>query len=223
MTLRRRSHPPSSVTDPFVKASFARTTTALLRSAALFCAAFSLLAGVLLAGGSARAEERVDPLRWLGAQPLTLFDLGVMRLERDVASAAPWLAESDGATETALAGVQYDFRDRRLVIYVALHRPRAERTEANCVALFHRLVERLTAHAPEGPGRAAWYLEKTFMPVGRERIGNGNLGRRLLDSVHAEITLRGRADDARAAETGRMTCRGRLDAGDAEIERQFVN
>ena len=49
------------------------------------------------------------------------------------------------------------------------------------------------------------------------------LGRRLLDSVHAEITLRGRADDARAAETGRMTCRGRLDAGDAEIERQFVN
>jgi hypothetical protein len=194
-------------------------TTAFLRPAALFCAAFSFLA----AAGGAHAEERENPLRWLGTQPLTLFDLGVMRLERDVSAHAPWLAEAEGTSDPTLAGVQYDFRNRRLVLYVAMYRPRAERTEANCVALFHRLVERLLAHAPEGPGRAAWYLEKTFMPVGRERIGNGDLGRHLLDAVHAEITLRGRADDARAAETGRMTCRGRLDAAGADIERQFVN
>lgn len=213
MALRRRMRPAS-----FSTASSVTLTTAFLRSAALLCAAFSFLAA-----GSARAEEREHPLVWLGAQPLTLFDLGVMRLERDVLAVAPWLADADGSAEPPLAGVQYDFRKRRLVVYVALHRPRAARTEANCVALFHRLVERLTAHAPEGPGRAAWYLEKAFMPVGRERMGHGDLGRRLLEAVHAEVSLRGRADDARADQTGRMTCRGRLDAADAEIERQFVN
>ena len=171
----------------------------------------------------ASAEQGDDPLRWLHAQPLTLFDLGILRLERGVLIAAPWLAESDAAREQALAGVQYDFSRRRIVVYVSPYRPRAERTAGNCIALFHRLVERMMAHAPEGPGRAAWYLEKAFVPVGRERIAPEAFGRRLSELVYAEITLRGHHDDARASETGRMTCSGRLDAADAEIERQFVN
>jgi len=61
------------------------------------------------------------------------------------------------------------------------------------------------------------------MPTGRERLNPDGFGRRLVGVVYAEITLRGRSDDARAGETGRMTCRGRLDAADSEIERQFVN
>ena len=169
------------------------------------------------------ADERDDPMRWLNQQPLTLFDLGIMRLERDVHAAAPWLAEDEVGREPALAGVRYDFARRRIVVYVSLQRPRAERTEAHCVALFRRLVERMVARAPEGTGRAAWYLEKTFVPAGRERVAPESFGRRLVELVHAEITLRGRSDDARASETGRMTCSGRLDATDAEIERQFVN
>lgn len=176
-----------------------------------------------LLGTTAAADERNDPLGWLGSQPLTLFDLGIMRLERDVLAAAPWLAETDALRDQPLAGVQYNFLRRQIVAYVALQRPRADRTEANCVALFRRLVERMLAQAPEGPGRAAWYLEKAFVPVGRERIGPEGFGRRLSAMVHAEVTLRGRSDDARAGETGRMTCRGRLDATDAEIERQYVN
>jgi hypothetical protein len=171
----------------------------------------------------AAAEEREDPLRWLHAQPLTLFDLGVMRLERDVHAAAPWLAEPEAGGEPVLAGVRHDYWSRRIVVYVSLHRPRAERSEAHCVALFRRLVERMLARAPEGPGRAAWYLEKAFVPTGRERIVPESFGRRLLETVHAEITLRARSDDARPAEAGRMTCSGRLDAADSEIERQFVN
>src|SRR5690349_7288115 len=115
----------------------------------------------------AAAEEKEDPLQWLHAQPLTLFDLGVMRLERDVYAAAPWLAEPEAGGEPALAGVRYDFWHKRLVVYVSIHRPRAERTEAACIVLFRRLVERLLARAPEGPNRAAWYLEKTFVPTGR--------------------------------------------------------
>ena len=169
------------------------------------------------------AEEKDDPLRWLHAQPLTLFDLGIMRLERDVHAAAPWLAEAEVGREPALAGVRYDFWRRRILVYVSLHRPRSERTEAACVALFRRLVERMLASAPEGPGRAAWYLEQTFVPAGRERIVPETFGRRLIETVRAEITLRGRSDDARAAEAGRMTCSGQLDAADSEIERQFVN
>lgn len=171
----------------------------------------------------AAAEERDDPLRWLSSQPLTMFDLGIMRLERDVLAAAPWLAESEAPRDQPLAGVQYNIWRRQIVVYAAFQRPRGERTEANCVALFRRLVERMLANAPEGAGRAAWYLEKTFMPVGRERLNPDGFGQRLVGAVYAEITLRGRSDDARASETGRMTCRGRLDAEDAEIERQFVN
>jgi hypothetical protein len=168
----------------------------------------------------AAAEERDDPLRWLHAQPLTLFDLGVMRLERDLHAAVPWIAEAEVGVEPALAGVRYDFSRRRIVVYVSLHRARPERSEAHCVSLFRRLVERMLARAPEGPGRAAWYLEKTFVPAGRERIVPESFGRRLLETVHVEITLRGRSDDARPAEAGRMTCSGRLDAADSEIERQ---
>lgn len=177
----------------------------------------------IVAGAPAAADEKDDPLRWLHAQPLTLFDLGVMRLERDVHAAAPWLAEAEVGGEPVLAGVRYDFWRRRLLVYVSLHRPRTERTEAACVALFRRLVDRMLARAPEGPGRAAWYLEKAFVPVGRERAVPDSFGQRLLPMVHAEITLRARSDDARAAESGRMTCSGRLDAADSEIERQFVN
>jgi hypothetical protein len=183
----------------------------------------TILAMAAAAAAPAAADEKDDPLRWLHAQPLTLFDLGVMRLERDVHTAAPWLAEAEAGVEPVLAGVRYDFWRRRLLIYVSMHRPRPERTEAVCVALFHRLVERMLARAPEGPGRAAWYLEKTFVPAGRERAVPESFGQRLLATVHAEITLRARSDDARAAEAGRMTCTGRLDAADSEIERQFVN
>lgn len=178
---------------------------------------------IAMAATPAAADEPDDPLRWLHAQPLTLFDLGVMRLERDVHAAAPWLAGAEAGGEPVLAGVRYDFRRGRILVYVALRRPRDERTEAACVALFRRLVERMLARAPEGPGRAAWYLEKAFVPAGRERVAPESFGRRLLETVHAEITLRGRSDDARAAEAGRMTCSGRLDAADSEIERQFVN
>ena len=183
--------------------------------------AFWMTAAVIAA--PAAADERDDPMRWLQEQPLTLFDLGIMRLERDVQAAAPWLAEDEVGREPAMSGVRYDFTRRRIVVYLSLHRPRAERTEAHCVALFHRLVERMIARAPEGTGRAAWYLEKTFVPAGRERIAPETFGRRLVELVHAEITLRGRSDDARASETGRMTCSGHLDATDAEIERQSVN
>lgn len=178
---------------------------------------------IATAASAASADEKDDPLRWLHAQPLTLFDLGIMRLERDVHAATPWLAEGEAGGEPALAGVRYEFRRGRLLVYLSLHRPRAERTEAACIALFHRLVERMLARAPEGPGRAAWYLEKTFVPAGRERVVPESFGRRLLETVHVEITLRPRSDDARAAEAGRMTCTGRLDAADSEIERQFVN
>ncbi len=171
----------------------------------------------------ASAGEKDDPLRWLHAQPLTLFDLGIMRLERDLYAAVPWLAEAEAGGEPVLAGVRYELRRGRILVYLSLHRPRAERTEAACIALFRRLVERMLARAPEGPGRAAWYLEKTFVPTGRERVVPDSFGRRLLETVHAEITLRGRSDDARASEAGRMTCSGRLDAADSEIERQFVN
>lgn len=183
----------------------------------------SILAGLAALPAPAAAEERGDPLRWLRAQPLTLFDLGIMRLERDLHAATPWLAEAEAGREPALAGVRYDHGRGRIVVYLSLHQPRAERTEAGCIALFHRLVERMVARAPEGPGRAAWYLEKIFVPAGRERIAPESFGRRLVEIVHAEITLRGRSDDARAGETGRMTCSGRLDAADSEIERQFVN
>lgn len=194
----------------------------LRRRMAQFGAAAMAMAAIG-AAAPATAEQGDDPLRWLHAQPLTLFDLGILRLERDLHLAAPWLAESDAGRDQALAGVQYNFWRRRIVVYVSLYRARAERTEANCIALFRRLVERMMAHAPEGPGRAAWYLEKAFVPVGRERIAPEAFGRRLSEIVYAEITLRGRYDDARAGETGRMTCSGRLDAADAEIERQFVN
>ena len=178
---------------------------------------------VAMAAAPAAADEKDDPLRWLHAQPLTLFDLGILRLERDVHAAAPWLAETEAGGEPVLAGVRYDFRRRRILVYVSLHRPRAERTEAACIALFRRLVERMLARAPEGPGRAEWYLEKAFVPAGRERIAPESFSRRLLETVQAEITLRARSDDARASEAGRMTCSGRLGAADSEIERQFVN
>jgi hypothetical protein len=184
---------------------------------------FALYMTAAALAAPAAADEREDPMRWLHTQPLTLFDLGIMRLERDVQAAAPWLAEDEAGREPALAGVRYDFMRRRIVVYVSLQRPRGERTEANCIALFRRLVERMLARAPEGTGRAAWYLEKTFVPAGRERIAPETFGRRLAETVHAEITLRGRSDDARASETGRMTCSGQLDATDAEIERRYVN
>jgi len=112
---------------------------------------------VALPFAAAAADERDDPLGWLGSQPLTLFDLGIMRLERDVLVAAPWLAESDAPSDRPLAGVQYyNVWRRQIVVYAAIERPRGERTEANCIALFRRLVERLLANTPEGTGRAAW-------------------------------------------------------------------
>jgi hypothetical protein len=103
---------------------------------------------------------------------------------------------------------------------VSLHRPRGERTEppaSRCSAA----SSSASASAPEGPGRRLVSREDSCRP-GASGVPE-TFGRRLIESVHAEITLRGRSDDARAAEAGRMTCSGRLDAADSEIERQFVN
>jgi hypothetical protein len=183
-------------------------------------------AAIALALAGLWREAAAEPKHAFGpymSQPVTLFDLGLWRLERDIRAAAPWLADLDGFGVEPVAGVQFDRRNGLVIVFAALYRPVERRNRAECIAAFRRLVDRLLAATPDGADRAGWYLENVFAPPSKEGTAHAADAARLVQHVRLEVVLRGRGDDVRVGETLRVHCIGRLNAGNGEIEQRQAN
>ena len=171
----------------------------------------------------AHAQEK-DVLSRLMAEPLTLFDWGLANLDRDIASATRRTFRHRVAIGEPRAGSIYDWRARRVTLYVAVGLPASERTQSACAGAFADLVATLTEGAPEGPDAAGWYLVNAFRPKAHFWASRfEDVGAKLLDVVQLEVSLVPGDYDAISGDTRRVRCVGRLDAGPSEISIEMTS
>lgn len=172
----------------------------------------------LLALAAASQARAADILDRLISEPITLLDWGLAQLDRDIAFAADQLIPYRADTPPPATGSIYDWRSRKITVYVAITLPPAERTRDACAQTFRALVDLLTEHGPSGPNAAGSYLRGAFQPKAHfwgDRFED--VGGKLLDLVRLEVSY---LPDPRAALRGdsrRVRCTGRLDARPDEM------
>jgi hypothetical protein len=188
-------------------------------------AALALAATIICTTASINARaDREHPLAWLREQPLTLFEWGTVRLERDLMNAGSWMAERDYSNTKPETGVFYSWRTKRITAYISMHRPPAQRTRAACRAMFRLVADRMMRKAPSGPGQASWYLQSVFVPQGRWwSRPNRSFGKDLTKAVILEIVLRKHVREAFNKSVPQVSCFGTFDAEDTEIQDKVTH
>lgn len=179
-----------------------------------------LLAALAVAGlatGPSMADSSRSPaIFWLMDEPVTLFDLGLFRLRRDMEAVSRWLAEQGYAEESPLNGAYYEWRDRKIVAYVSIRDSLTQPGERQCREIFARTVRWLVGNAPQGPRQAVFYLESLFLHEGPGNVGRPQtLGRELVEAVRLEVTLLAPGPVSFGGTSVR--CMGRLDADMSEL------
>ncbi|MCR9255906.1 MAG: hypothetical protein NXI16_07395 [Alphaproteobacteria bacterium] len=159
-----------------------------------------------------RDPSQMKALRWLSQEPVTLMDMGILRLRDEMAIAVDRLADEAIGLEPPVTGSYYNWRGRQIVAYAIFAEPFDDRTPERCAHVFERLVATLTHKAPQGPGQASWFLENLFTHTGPRGFRPHELGDRLVELVSLEVSLAGTRSDRRAGDHKRLRCEGRLDA-----------
>ena len=165
----------------------------------------------------AQADE-ADVLHRLKKEPFTLFDWGLANLNRDIAHAAKRTLRPSFSSGVPQTGAIYDWRAKRINMYVSAVAPESERTAAICRATFQDIVAVLTESAPNGPGAAGWYLLNAFQPKGHFWASRfEDTGTKLLAVVRLEVSFMPASFEAIGGDTAQVRCAGRLDAKPSEI------
>lgn len=171
-----------------------------------FAAAFAAL---LIAAPGARTEQTRETLRWLMSEPVTLMDLGLIRLREDMRAAAEDLVHLGYTQRTPRVGTYFDWQAQKVVAYVSYSEPYAAPSAATCREVFSRVVRHLSAKAPGGRGEPGWYLETLFSHEGPVMGGKPRQMREeLLDSVRFEVAILP-PDPMR--DSKKVACSGRMD------------
>ena len=164
-----------------------------------------------------------DILTRLMNEPLTLFDWGLAQLDRDIGMAATRTIPARvgvGMGELATGSI-FDWRSRKISLFVRATAPETLRTGGDCSTIFQDIVGELVRGAPGGPDAAGWYLMHAFRPKAHYWGGRfEDVGAKLLESVLLEISLVPASADVMSGDTARVRCSGRLDAarGDLTVE-----
>jgi len=181
----------------------------------------SIGAALLIAGGLAgapypgNAEDRA--VQWLMREPVTLFDLGILRLREDLKGTADRMAEAGDLPATPLTGAFYDLGRQRIVAYITLTAGAVEPSEAVCRETYRATVRNLLQGGPTGPRRAESYLENLFLHEGPGNLGRPNdLAADLAATVQLEVTLLAR--DPLHQSPQMVKCVGRLDSEPDEVK-----
>lgn len=173
-----------------------------------FLAALMMVA-TLLAGGAPAAQAENEGVAWLMREPVTLLDLGMIRLRGDLEEAAERIHEKGLTPLKPSVGTYYEGRSERIIAYVAVRerfqRPAPER----CREMFGRVVRHLLSKAPGDNGRPEWYLEALFAHEGAGNFGKPrSLADDLMRAVQLEISVLP-PDPMR--DSTKVLCTGRLD------------
>lgn len=175
-----------------------------------------LITGSLM-GSPLRADDD-NTFRWLMHEPVTLFDLGILRLRQDLHATADWLLASGEVEGQPLSGVYYDWNRQRVVAYVTVPSTGlAEPTAGGCRAAFAATIHHLLRAGPQGVRQAEIYLENLFLHEGSGNLDRPRtLGPDLVESVRLQVTLLPSMPLAPQAQT--IRCDGRFDSQIADVE-----
>lgn len=164
----------------------------------------------------AQSEQAVEKtLRWLMSEPVTLMDLGMLRLREDLREAALSLVELGFTNIEPRVGTYYEWRQDTIYAYVAVREPFARPTEQSCLKIFERVIRGLSSKLPGQERAIGWYLESIFL-----HEGTGNYGRparmkeSLLEAIRFEVSL---LPPNPMEDSRKVQCHGRMDAATEDI------
>lgn len=192
------------------------------------CIAIVASVGLAVAPGfapNAVAASKVEPLPWLRKQPLTLFDWGVWRLERDVSRVGRWLEDAEALSEPPKTGVEWQWRRKKISMFVSIAQRPALRTGAYCQRIYGVVRRKMMgSEGPTGPGRASWYLRSVFFPQGREwSRPTKDFAERLVKFIHLQVVLLGHPSEGLRLKAPKIVCSGTLDTERPLVRKQIIN
>ena len=163
--------------------------------------------------GEARANSTLD---WLSAEPVTLMDLGMIRLKQDLLQVGQRLVDTGFLPMAPTTGAYYDWREKQIVIFLTARERFAAPSEGMCLEHYGRVANGLAGRSRGHQGDPGWYLEEIFT-----HDGWGNFTRppqmreHLLATVKLEVTL---LPPQLMGPDRTLHCTGGLDTDPREVE-----
>lgn len=176
-----------------------------------------------LAGkGVAKERAIADPgasLEWLIREPVTLFDLGILRLKEDMARVARQVHERGLTALPPVTGAYFDRRERKVIAYLTVRITYGMPDPQTCRTMFGQMTQALVGNGPVGNRQASWYLESVFTPAG-ERYGGRpkTMADDLLATVRFEVSI---LPPNPLQQSLKAQCSGRLDADLNDLDYTF--
>jgi len=99
---------------------------------------------VLRPAADARANSALD---WLAVEPVTLMDLGIIRLKQDLQQVSQGLVEKGILPVTPTTGAYYDLRDRKIIVFLTIRERFANPAEGMCLELHSRVAKSLASRS----------------------------------------------------------------------------
>ncbi|MEQ8507174.1 MAG: hypothetical protein RIB80_17770 [Rhodospirillales bacterium] len=135
----------------------------------------------------ARANSTLD---WLAAEPVTLMDLGIIRLKTDLLQVGQRMLDKGVLPVAPTTGAYYDWREKKIVVFLTARERFGTPSEGMCVELFSRVAKGLAGRSRGHKGNPGWYLEEIFTHDGWGNFTRPTQMREdLLKTVKLEITL----------------------------------
>ncbi|MAY66147.1 MAG: hypothetical protein CMM77_03345 [Rhodospirillaceae bacterium] len=154
----------------------------------------------------ARANSTLD---WLSAEPVTLMDLGIIRLKQDLAQVGQRLLEVGFLPVLPTTGAYYDWRDKKITVFLTARERFAQPSDGMCLELFARVAKGLASRSRGHQGDPGWYLEEIFTHDGWGNFTRPTQMREdLLKTVRLEVTL---LPPQPMGPARTLHCSGRLD------------
>jgi hypothetical protein len=137
--------------------------------------------------GNARGNDTLD---WLASEPVTLLDLGVIRLKQDLIQVGQSLVTRGHLPMTPTTGAYFDWREKKIIVFLTVRERFADPSEGMCLELFSRVSKGLASRARGQKGEPSWYLEEIFTHDGWGNFTRPkSMRKHLLSSVQLEITV----------------------------------
>ena len=179
--------------------------------------AVALAVSVLLQTGTVRAEDPAErTLNWLANEPVTLMDMGMMRLRDDLREVSSSLIQLGYTNQEPTVGTYYEWRQKKILAYVSVREPFAKPDEKTCLSIYERVMRHMKEKAPGGTNSIGWYLESLFLHEGPGNWGRPRMMQEgLLNAIRFEVTILP-PDPMR--DSRKVQCSGRLDAEISDVD-----
>ena len=178
--------------------------------------AVALAVSIFLHSGTVNAEDPAkETLNWLANEPVTLMDLGMLRMRDDLREVSSTLIQLGYTNQDPTVGTYYDWRKKKILAYVSVREPFAKPDESTCLSIYERVMRHLKNKSPGGTRSMGWYLESLFLHEGPGNWGRPRMMQEgLLNAIQFEVTILP-PDPMR--DSRKVQCSGRMDAEMSDV------